>query len=128
MKAAINSEGIKWVASTDEGDGLLVEHSTGQQVEVVLHRIHDHRVTCVVAPLHETQTFGSFQGRFALQHWSNHKGKLVNNTSASGSGKGRHCPSPVGQVNAENRYFRYMSLNGCGAAGSCVATGGQSLT
>lgn len=36
---------------TNEGDGFLVEHSTGQEVEVVLHRVHNHSVTCIVAPL-----------------------------------------------------------------------------
>lgn len=46
----------KGLSHTDEGDGLLVEHSAGQQVEVILHRVHHHRVTCVVAPLQTHKT------------------------------------------------------------------------
>lgn len=49
---------------TNEGGGLLVEHSTGQQVEVVLHRVHDHRVTRVVASLYKH----SAQSGSSLQH------------------------------------------------------------
>lgn len=40
---------------TNEGEGLLVEHSAWQQVEVVLHRVHDHRVTRIVASLQRVQ-------------------------------------------------------------------------
>ena len=39
---------------TDEGDGLLVEDAAGQQVEVVLHRVHHHRVARVVPALRTT--------------------------------------------------------------------------
>lgn len=42
---------IQRLFCTNEGGGLLVEHSTGQQVEVILHRVHNHRVTCIVASL-----------------------------------------------------------------------------
>lgn len=36
---------------TNEGDSFLVEHSAGQEVEVVLHRVHNHSVSCIVASL-----------------------------------------------------------------------------
>lgn len=42
---------------TNKWDSLLVEHSTGQQVEVILHRVHHHRVSCIVSTLQrETQS------------------------------------------------------------------------
>ena len=41
---------------TDEGDGLLVEDAAGQQVEVVLHRVHHHRVARVVPALRMNTT------------------------------------------------------------------------
>lgn len=55
------------MSRTNEGSGLLIEDSTGQQMEVVLHRIHNHCVACVVAPLHKTHRQRSIKGSF-LQH------------------------------------------------------------
>lgn len=46
---------------TDEGESLLVEHSAGQQVEVVLHRVHNHCVTCIVSSLQTVQKHWTFQ-------------------------------------------------------------------
>lgn len=42
---------MEFLLHTNEGDSLLVEHSTWQQVEIILHRVHHHSVTCVVASL-----------------------------------------------------------------------------
>lgn len=36
---------------TDEGSGLGVDDPTGEEVKVVLHRVHHHRVSRVVAAL-----------------------------------------------------------------------------
>lgn len=49
---------VRW--RTDEGDSFLVEHSTGQEVEVVLHRVHNHCVSCIVAPLQTWHTIRCF--------------------------------------------------------------------
>lgn len=50
-KTAVNGLETDVLWPTDEGDGFLVENSTGQEVEVVLHRVHNHSVSCIVAPL-----------------------------------------------------------------------------
>lgn len=36
---------------TDEGGDLGVDDAAGKEVKVVLHRVHHHRVSCVVAAL-----------------------------------------------------------------------------
>lgn len=36
---------------TNEGSGLGVDDPTGEEVKVVLHRVHHHSVSCVVAAL-----------------------------------------------------------------------------
>lgn len=36
---------------TNEGSDLGVDDATGEEVKVVLHRVHHHRVSCVVAAL-----------------------------------------------------------------------------
>lgn len=36
---------------TDEWYAFGVDDSTGEEVEVILLAIHDHRVSCIVAPL-----------------------------------------------------------------------------
>lgn len=49
--------------------------------------------------------------QFLVQHWSNNKGRPLNQTSASSSRKGPHRPFPVGQLNAWKPHFRDMPLD-----------------
>lgn len=91
----IKSQIIRVVVScTNEGDGLLVEHSTGQQMKVVLHRVHDHRVTRVVAALHKTHTFSSIR-QFSATLGSNNKGRPLYNTTACSWAEGQPAPPPA---------------------------------
>lgn len=46
-----DAESLRFAVRTDEGGGRWVDDSAGQQVKVVLHRVHHHRVACVVAAL-----------------------------------------------------------------------------
>lgn len=61
---------VAFAVRTDEGGGRGVDDSAGQQVKVVLHRVHHHRVACVVAALQahkqhtEEHKINSRPGRF----------------------------------------------------------------
>lgn len=53
---------------TNKGGRLLVEDATGQQVEVVLHRVNDHGVTCIVATLEKNKNVDFRSRRIRKRH------------------------------------------------------------
>lgn len=46
---------------TDKGGDLGVDDAAGQEVKVVLHRVHDHRVSRVVAALRRQDDIRKFR-------------------------------------------------------------------
>lgn len=70
---------------TDEGGDLGVDDAAGKEVKVVLHRVHHHRVSRVVA---------------ALQRRSQDTGQREKQGEERTSRSSRHCPGPRPDLDA----------------------------